>query len=95
MLKAVTVPGAHALNYSDPQLIAEIIEAHLAGERLSTQTGADLSSRGLAFTTALRVDPGRCGTIWYVASLLGPEGLDRVLRWTCLRVACLVGHREA
>ena len=24
---AVRVPGAHALNYSDPQLIAELIEA--------------------------------------------------------------------
>ena len=36
---AVTVPGAHALNYSDPQLIAELIEAHMAGEPLVTQTG--------------------------------------------------------
>jgi pimeloyl-ACP methyl ester carboxylesterase len=35
----VSVPGAHALNYSDPQLIAELIEAHLAGEPLATQTG--------------------------------------------------------
>jgi hypothetical protein len=35
----VSVPGAHALNYSDPQLIAELIEAYLAGEPLSTQTG--------------------------------------------------------
>lgn len=38
-VEAVTVPGAHALNYSDPQLIAELIEAHLAGEPLATQTG--------------------------------------------------------
>jgi pimeloyl-ACP methyl ester carboxylesterase len=36
---AVRVPGAHALNYSDPQLIAELIEAHIAGEPLVTQTG--------------------------------------------------------
>ena len=36
---AVTIPGAHALNYSDPQLIAELIEAHIAGEPLATQTG--------------------------------------------------------
>ena len=36
---AVTVPGAHALNYSNPQLIAELIEAYLAGEPLVTQTG--------------------------------------------------------
>ena len=35
----VSVPGAHALNYSDPQLIAELIEAYLAGEPLTTQTG--------------------------------------------------------
>jgi len=35
----VSVPGAHALNYSDPQLIAELIEAYLAGEPLATQTG--------------------------------------------------------
>ena len=38
-IDAVTVPGAHALNYSDPQLIAELIEAHIAGEPLVTQTG--------------------------------------------------------
>ena len=35
----VSVPGAHALNYSDPQLIAELIEAYLAGEPLATETG--------------------------------------------------------
>ena len=38
-IDAVTVPGAHALNFSDPQLIAELIEAHIAGEPLATQTG--------------------------------------------------------
>ena len=36
---AVTVPGAHALNYSDPRLIAELIEAFMAGEPLATETG--------------------------------------------------------
>jgi pimeloyl-ACP methyl ester carboxylesterase len=36
---AVKVPGAHALNYSAPDLIADLIEAHLAGEPLSTATG--------------------------------------------------------
>ena len=36
---AVVVPGAHALNYSAPELIAELVEAHLAGEPLSTATG--------------------------------------------------------
>ena len=36
---AVKVPGAHALNYSAPELIAELVEAHLAGESLSTPTG--------------------------------------------------------
>jgi pimeloyl-ACP methyl ester carboxylesterase len=38
-VKAVSVPGAHALTYSAPQLIAALIEAYLAGEPLSTQTG--------------------------------------------------------
>jgi hypothetical protein len=33
------VPGAHALNYSDPQLIAELIRAHIDGEPLTTATG--------------------------------------------------------
>jgi pimeloyl-ACP methyl ester carboxylesterase len=36
---AVTVPGAHALNYSDPRLIAELIEAFITGEPLATETG--------------------------------------------------------
>jgi pimeloyl-ACP methyl ester carboxylesterase len=36
---AVKVPGAHALNYSAPELIAELIEAHLAGAPLSTASG--------------------------------------------------------
>jgi pimeloyl-ACP methyl ester carboxylesterase len=36
---AVSVPGAHALNYSDPQLIAELIKAHIDGEPLTTKTG--------------------------------------------------------
>ena len=36
---AVKVPGAHALNYSTPELIAELIEAHLADEQLTSVTG--------------------------------------------------------
>jgi hypothetical protein len=35
----VGVPGAHALNYSDSQLIAELIEPHIADEPLVTQSG--------------------------------------------------------
>ena len=35
----VVVPGAHALNYSAPELIAELIEAHLADAPLATPTG--------------------------------------------------------
>ena len=31
--------GAHALTYSDSQLIAELIEAHIADEPLVTQSG--------------------------------------------------------
>ena len=38
---AVTIPGAHALNYGNPELIAELIEAHVAGEPLATKTGPD------------------------------------------------------
>jgi pimeloyl-ACP methyl ester carboxylesterase len=36
---AVKVPGAHALNYSSPDLIAELIEAHIADEPLATSSG--------------------------------------------------------
>jgi hypothetical protein len=38
-LGVVSVPSAHALNHSDPQLVAELIEAYIAGEPLVTQTG--------------------------------------------------------
>ena len=38
-IDAVSLPGAHALNYSDPQLIAELIRAHIDGEPLTTPTG--------------------------------------------------------
>ena len=37
-VEAVKVHGAHALNYSAPELIASLIEAHLAGRPLSTST---------------------------------------------------------
>jgi pimeloyl-ACP methyl ester carboxylesterase len=36
---AVKVPGAHALNFSAPELIAELIEAHLADQPLAAPTG--------------------------------------------------------
>ncbi len=35
-VQAVKVRGAHALNYSEPELIASLIEAHLAGRPLAT-----------------------------------------------------------
>ena len=35
----VVVPGAHALNFSAPELIAELIEAHISGEPLTSPTG--------------------------------------------------------
>jgi pimeloyl-ACP methyl ester carboxylesterase len=38
-VRAVRVPGAHALNYSKPELIAELIEAYLTDQPLSTATG--------------------------------------------------------
>jgi pimeloyl-ACP methyl ester carboxylesterase len=34
-VKAVKVRGAHALNYSEPELIASLIEAHVAGRPLA------------------------------------------------------------
>lgn len=36
---AVKVPGAHALNYSAPRLIAELVEAHITGRPLVAETG--------------------------------------------------------
>jgi pimeloyl-ACP methyl ester carboxylesterase len=36
---AVVVPGAHALNFSAPELISELIEAHFADDPLATPTG--------------------------------------------------------
>lgn len=36
---AVKVPGAHALNFTAPQLIAELIEAHLTGGPLTAPSG--------------------------------------------------------
>jgi pimeloyl-ACP methyl ester carboxylesterase len=38
-IDVVQVPGAHALNYSSPELIAALIEAHLAGQPLESPTG--------------------------------------------------------
>jgi pimeloyl-ACP methyl ester carboxylesterase len=35
----IAVPGAHALNYSAPDLVAELVEAFLRGEPLATPTG--------------------------------------------------------
>lgn len=37
---AVKVPGAHALNFTKPLLIAELIEAHRNGEPLTSPNGA-------------------------------------------------------
>jgi pimeloyl-ACP methyl ester carboxylesterase len=38
-VQAVRVPGAHALNFSRPDMIAALIEAHLAGEPLQATGG--------------------------------------------------------
>ena len=38
-VEAVRVHGAHALNHSDPTLIAALIEAHLTGQPLSASAG--------------------------------------------------------
>jgi pimeloyl-ACP methyl ester carboxylesterase len=38
-VRAVKVPGAHALNYSDPELIAALVEAHVDDAPLSSVDG--------------------------------------------------------
>ena len=38
-VEAVKVHGAHALNYSEPELIASLVEAHLAGRPLANVAG--------------------------------------------------------
>lgn len=38
---AVKVPGAHALNFSSPELIAELVDAHLAGRHLLSGSRAE------------------------------------------------------
>ena len=48
---AVRVPGAHALNYSAPELMAELIDAHLAGQPLTSSSGP------LRAVTTLEVRP--------------------------------------
>jgi pimeloyl-ACP methyl ester carboxylesterase len=39
LVDAVRVPGAHALNFSDPELIAALVEAHIAHRPLVMATG--------------------------------------------------------
>jgi pimeloyl-ACP methyl ester carboxylesterase len=36
---AVAIPGAHALNYSEPEVVAALIEAHIDGAPLRTDSG--------------------------------------------------------
>jgi hypothetical protein len=38
-IRAVKVPGAHALNFSAPRLIAALIDAHIRDAPLSTPDG--------------------------------------------------------
>jgi pimeloyl-ACP methyl ester carboxylesterase len=38
-VSAVVVPGAHALNYSKPEIVAALIAAHIDGAPLHTDTG--------------------------------------------------------
>ena len=38
-ITAVKVPGAHALNFSAPELVAELIAAHISEQPLATETG--------------------------------------------------------
>jgi pimeloyl-ACP methyl ester carboxylesterase len=55
-VQAVKVPGAHALNYSAPDVIAALIEAHLAGEPLRLAGPASVAEV-LAVEPALGSDP--------------------------------------
>ncbi len=48
-VRAVVVPGAHALNHSQPELIAALIEASMTGAPLHTDSGV------LAVTRELRI----------------------------------------
>jgi pimeloyl-ACP methyl ester carboxylesterase len=49
-LDAVKVSGAHALNFSAPQLIAGLIDAHVHGQPLVTPAGSTASVEQLEVT---------------------------------------------
>ena len=50
-LDAVVVPGAHALNYSHPELIAALVEAHVDGQPLVAEQGPLAGVERLAVRT--------------------------------------------
>ncbi len=81
---AVKVPGAHALNYSAPDLIAELIEAHLADGPLATSSGprtgrrhprhrAEMTQLANAVTQMLRL---RLSSCFGVSDLVDVEELE-------------------
>ena len=65
-VQAVKVRGAHALNFSRPELIAALIDAHLADRPLSTVTDdtgmleiLDVSPPGLTVRARVSTEPAR------------------------------------
>jgi pimeloyl-ACP methyl ester carboxylesterase len=60
-IDVVSVPGAHALNYSDPQLIAELIRAHIEGEPLTTPTGRRSVVEHVSVEAAEQLQDGNLG----------------------------------
>ena len=49
---AVKVPGAHALNFTAPELVADLIEAHLADEPLTASSGPRQVVETITITSA-------------------------------------------
>jgi pimeloyl-ACP methyl ester carboxylesterase len=60
-VSAVKVPGAHALNFSTPELVAELIQAHLTGQPLLQGALADGVAEMVEVYKAKPPPPGRTG----------------------------------
>lgn len=60
-VSAVVVPGAHALNFSDPELIAELIDSHLQGRSWDSGPIAGRVATGVDVYHAAREELPRRG----------------------------------
>jgi pimeloyl-ACP methyl ester carboxylesterase len=60
-VSAVVVPGAHALNFSDPELIAELIDNHLQGRSWDSGPIAGRVATGVDVYHAAREELPRRG----------------------------------